>query len=137
MPSIAADSSVLYAAFDITDRNHRRATGFLAGARATLVANLPVLTEVSHLLRKSRETQCAFLRFATSALDIDRETASDLPRIVEIMAKYSVRPADFADASLVAMCERQGIEAIVTLDKDFDVYQLDNGKQLRNVFRLD
>lgn len=135
MPSIAADSSVLYAAFDATDRNHRRATGFLAGARATLMTNLPVLTEVANLLRKSRETQRGFLTFATHALAIDQQTAADLPRTVAIMSKYADLPADFADASLIAMCERLGIDMIATLDKDFDVYQLNTGNRLRNVFR--
>jgi len=135
MPSVAADSGVLYAAFDSTDRNHHRASGFLAQSRATLVTNLPVLTEVSYMLRKSRETQRGFLKFATNALDIDRDTASDLSRIVEIMAKYEDLPADFADASLVVLCERRGIEEIATLDKDFDVYLLENGRHLRNIFR--
>ena len=65
---------------------------------------------------------------------IDRETAPDLPRIIEIMKKYSDLPADFADASLLAMCERRGIREVATLDKDFDVYRTADRKRLRNVF---
>ena len=135
MPSIATDSSVLYAAFDATDRHHRRAVQFLAEVRERLVTNPPVLTEVSHMLRKSGETQCSFLRFADSALGMDGGTGGDLPRIVDIMTKYSNLPADFADAALLAMCERLGVEAIATFDKDFLVYRLANGNTLRNVLQ--
>ena len=66
---------------------------------------------------------------------IDRDTGSDLPRITEIMAKYADLPADFADAALVAMCERLGISAIATLDRDFDVYRLHDEKAFDNVLR--
>ena len=54
-------------------------------------------------------------------LMIDGETAPDLPRIIEIMKKYADLPADFADASLVALCERRGIDTVATLDRHFDV----------------
>ena len=51
------------------------------------------------------------------------------------MAKYADLPADFADAALVAMCERLGISAIATLDRDFDVYRLHDEKAFDNVLR--
>ena len=56
------------------------------------------------------------------------------PRIIEIMGKYADLPADFADASLLALCERAGIDRIATLDRDFAVYRLRNRKRLVNVF---
>ena len=135
MPSVAVDSGVLYALFDASDRHHRRAAGFLDRPGTTFVTNIPAMTEVVYLLRYSHEAQLAFLSFAGEALEIDEQTAASLPRIVEIMAKYRDLPADFADASLVGMCERRGITDIATLDKDFDVYQLPTGHKLRNVFR--
>jgi hypothetical protein len=135
MPSVAVDSSILYALFDASDRQHRRAASFLERPDATLVTNVPVMTEVVYLLRYSREAQHAFLSFAGEALEIDEHITSSLPRIVEIMEKYTDLPADFAGASLIAMCERRGVAQIATLDKDFDVYQLSTGETLRNVFR--
>lgn len=134
MPSVAVDSSIFYAMFDASDRQHYRAAEFLAKPTAKLVTTLPVVTEVVYLLDFSTDAQLAFLNFADDAIEMDENTASDLPRIVEIMAKYADLPADFADASLVALCERRGIEAIVTLDKDFDIYRLANGRVLSNVF---
>jgi predicted nucleic acid-binding protein len=56
------------------------------------------------------------------------------PRIVEIMRKYADLPADFADAALVAMCERRGIGSVASLDRHFDVYRTADRKRLRNVF---
>jgi len=52
------------------------------------------------------------------------------------LKKYDDLPADFADASLVAMCERRGIAEVATLDSDFDVYRTADRKHLRNVFFL-
>jgi predicted nucleic acid-binding protein len=76
-----------------------------------------------------------FLTWAAGALEIDQQTVGDLPRIIEIMTKYADLPADFADASLVALCERRGIASVATLDKHFDVYRTRDRKRLRNVFR--
>ena len=50
------------------------------------------------------------------------------------MRKYADLPADLADASLVAMCERRGIAAVATLDQHFDVYRTVDRRRLRNVF---
>ena len=99
----------------------------------SLVTTLPVVTEVVYLLSYSIAAQLAFLNFADDAVEMDENTASDLPRIVEIMAKYADLPADFADASLVALCERRDMGAIA-IDKDFLVYRMANGRPLRNVF---
>lgn len=135
MPSVAVDSGVLYALFDASDRQHLRAARLLEKPNATFVTNLPVMTEVVYLLRYSSGAQLAFLHFASEGLELDEHTTACLPRIMEIMAKYADLPADFADASLVAMCERRGIGEIATLDTDFDVYRLATGDKLRNVFR--
>ena len=53
------------------------------------------------------------------------------------MEKYEDLPADFADASLLALCERRGIETIASFDKDFDVYRTKGRKRLRNVLARD
>jgi len=99
-----------------------------------MITNLPVIGEVLFLLGFSVDAQTDFLAWAVGALDIDGETASDLPRIIEIMKKYADLPADFADASLVALCERRGIDTVATLDKHFDVYRTSTRKQLKNAF---
>jgi hypothetical protein len=46
----------------------------------------------------------------------------DLRRAIDIIDKYADLPADFADATLVAVAERLEIRDIVTFDSDFDIY---------------
>ena len=135
MKSVAIDSSVLYALFDAGDRAHAQAVRFLAQPSQLLITSVPVLTEVIYLLDYSVDTQQAFLVWAHQSLDIDDAAGRELPRIAEIMKKYADLPADFADAALVAMCERRNIDQIATLDRDFDVYRLTDKTPMTNVFR--
>jgi uncharacterized protein len=58
----------------------------------------------------------------------------DLPRLAAIMKKYGDLPADLADASLVALCERRGVTTVASIDSDFDVYRLPKGRRFENVF---
>ncbi len=115
------------------DRHHHgEAVAFFAGLRDPLVTNMVVIAEVTALL--AQRFQADFLDWATGALEIDEQTVGDLPRIVAIMRKYADLPADFADASLVAMCERRNIASVATLDRHFDVYRTVDRRRLRNVF---
>ena len=93
-----------------------------------------MITEVTHLLDFSPLAMADFLAWV-QICDIDMATNEDLPRIIKIMAKYADLPADFADASLVALCERRGIQQIATLDSDFDVYRIDGRNEFVNVFK--
>lgn len=106
----------------------------MQGDLGQIITNLPVISEVMFLLGFSVDAQTDFLAWARNALDVDGETASDFPRIIEIMKKYADLPADLADASLVALCERRGIETVATLDKHFDLYRTSARKRLTNAF---
>lgn len=134
MPSIAVDTGPLVALFNRRDNYHASALAFFRTTRGPFVTNVAVLTETAHLLSFSTKAVRDALNWASVAFDIDANTSSDLPRIVEIMAKYDDLPADFADASIVAICDRLGIKAIATLDKDFEVYRLAGGEILLNAF---
>src|ERR1700719_5404255 len=100
------------ALFDRNDRHHRRAVEFVRTCQSRLVTNLPVLTEATFLLRFSVEAQRDLLWWAHNSMDIDQATASDLPTIIALLDRYSDMPADFADASLVAMAERLNLSRV-------------------------
>jgi uncharacterized protein len=134
VPSVAVDTGPLVALFDKDEREHATAKEFVDRTAARLVTNLAVITEALFLLGFSTQVQTDFLEWAIAGLEVDRDTADDLPRIVAIMRKYHDLPADFADASIVAMCERCGIAEVATLDSHFDVYRTADRKHLRNVF---
>lgn len=134
MRSIVVDAGPLIALFDRDDRHHRRAVEFIRNCRSRLVTNLPVLTETAFLLRFSVAAQRDFLEWAYRALDIDAGTAADLPRIAALLEKYQDMPADFADASLVALAERLTITRVASIDRHFAVYRLPGRRRFENVF---
>ena len=134
MSSIVVDAGPLIALFDRDDRYHSRAVEFVRTCRSALVTNLAVLTEATFLLRFSVEAQRDLLLWCHDALEIDIGTAGDLPRIAVLIEKYRDLPADFADASLVAMAERLGLSRVASLDKNFAVYRAVGKRAFDNVF---
>jgi uncharacterized protein len=94
------------------------------------------LTEATFLLRFSVEAQRDLLSWAHRALDIDQGTAADLPRIASLLDKYRDMPADFADASLVALAERLNLSRVASVDSDFAVYRTLGRRAFENVFLL-
>ena len=98
------------------------------------MTNVAVLTEVTFMLNFTEGLPAQFLDWAAKALVIDQHTDGDLPRIATILRKYNDLPADFADAALLAMCERRDITQIATLDGDFNVYRTTKRRTLKNVF---
>ena len=133
MPAVLVDSGPLIALFDASDRHHAAAVRFIRSHQGPLVSNVAVLTEVCHLLDFSVEAQQDFLKWAQDALELDALTHRDLSRIREIIAKYADLPADFTDASLVALAERRDLFAVATVDRDFTVYRAATRRRFRNV----
>ena len=134
MKSIVIDSGPLIALFDRSDDWHQLAISFLSGKPGRLITNLPVITEVTYMLDFSPATQRDFLGWAEQALNIDQHTVDDLPRIRTVLEKYQDLPADFADASLVALCERLGHFDVASVDKDFSVYRSQSKRYFNNLF---
>lgn len=98
-----------------------------------MVTNIAVLTKVLHLLG-GVDNQIKALELAADAFEIDAATPADLDRITAIMRKYRDRPADFTDASLVALAERLKTDLVASADRDFDIYRTANNMPLRNTF---
>jgi predicted nucleic acid-binding protein len=132
---IVIDSGPLIALFDKDDQYHHQALEFIRKLKGELITNYAVLTEVSHLLDFSTRVQIDFLRWVfdggVSVVDI---ITDDLARIIELTEKYSDLPMDFADASLVVLCERMAIRDIASIDKDFGVYRTRDRVAFRNLF---
>lgn len=134
MRAIAIDTGPLVALFDGADKHHRAALQFVQRASGLFVTNIAVLTETAVMLDFSSTLPSEFLDWAAKVLVIDQHTDTDLTRIAAIMRKYSDLPADFADAALLAMCERREITEIATVDRDFNVYRISKRGALKNVF---
>lgn len=134
---IVLDAGPLIALFDGSDRYHQAAVQFIRDTRQPLVTNPVVLAEACWVLDFSVDAQLDCLRWAHLALRIDQHTGRDLPRINAIIDKYRDLPADFADASLVALCERLNCFDVASVDADFTIYRSAGKRAFRNRFLAD
>ena len=138
LAAVAVDSGPLVALFDRDDPAHERALAWMQRFSGRLVSTLAVVTEVVYLLDFSPQVQVNFLRWlARGALALQQLSETDFERIAEVMDKYHDLPADFADATLIAVCERLDIREVASLDSDFDIYRFRKRIRFRNVFPQD
>lgn len=126
---ILLDTGPLVAAFDPSDENHASCVRALRTLDAHLVTTNPVLTEAFHLLSRSRRGPSRlsdYLLDGPVAVRPLRER--DLRRSLQLMSQYWDTPMDFADASLVAIGERSGIDRVFTMDRrHFATYRMRRG----------
>jgi hypothetical protein len=134
--STLIDAGPLIALFDRDDKYHQKIVAFLKDQLPQLVSTWPVLTEVAHLLDFNVNAQLDFLRWVhRGGLDIHQLSVHNLERIGALTNAYRDRPMDLADASLIVTAEHRGIEEIISIDRDFDIYRTRNRTYVRNVFR--
>ncbi len=92
----------------------------------------PVLTEAAWLLRKEPGGMTAIGGLIASGLvklvELD-ETA--LAWVIAFMDRYASAKAQMADAALMYIAEREGIDTVFTLDRrDFSIYRTTDGRAL-------
>ncbi len=125
MRSALVDANVLVGYLDEDDALHELSIEGLGAAIGRMTTTWPVVAEAAHLLGRRgwshQESLLAMIDEGTMA--IAPLTREDAPRLKALMAKYRDRPMDLADASLMRVAERDGIETIVTMDRDFQFYR--------------
>jgi predicted nucleic acid-binding protein len=131
----AVDAGPLVALFDRSDQHHPKALEFMENFEGEFISTVAVVTEVAYLLDFSVAAQADFIDWLSAgAIELVHLGTGDLERIAVLIAQYADLPMDFADASLVAVCERQGIRQVATLDSDFHIYRLDGKDSFINIF---
>jgi uncharacterized protein len=141
---VLCDSGPLAALFNRRDTYHQAALDYfkLNGARVRLLTTWEVISEVMYFLDFSAHAQSDLLLWLHEAATLDRlRIASlsipDLPGLSAMMLKYSDRPMDLADASLVWLANSTGVVDIITIDRaDFAVFRTNKRKAFKNVFDL-
>jgi hypothetical protein len=123
---ILIDAGPLVALLHRDDQDHARCVAALRSVRTTLATTWPPLTEAIYLLSFSAEAQDALLemveRGAVRVLPIEE---ADIPRVRGLIRKYRNLPMGLADATLVRVAEREGIQQVFTLDRrDFTTYRV-------------
>ncbi len=134
--TILIDAGPLIALFDKDDNYHKEMVTFIKNKKYKFVTTIAVLTEVSHMLDFNVQVQILFFEWVAKEGVILHEIGqNDIARIIELTKKYSDRPMDFADATLVIAAEKTGINAIISIDADFDIYRLPKKSKIENVFK--
>ncbi|TDO94052.1 hypothetical protein DFR79_10417 [Halanaerobium saccharolyticum] len=135
MKNTLVDAGPLIALFDKDDIYHQQILEFLKSYNCHLYTTWPVITETLHMLSFSTEVQLDFLnwldRGGLRVLNFDQRV---LKRVISLTKKHNDSPVDFADASLVALAEREDIKDIISIDSDFDVYKTKKNTFLNNIF---
>ncbi len=134
---ILVDSGPLVALFDPKDGDHDRVVSVLKKISRPLMTTIPVLTEAFHLLGPGTRGAAALQQFVLDGgLTAWFLSAGSLIRVFELMERYSDRPMDLADGSLVAAAEALRTMNILTLDRnDFAIYRAQIGRRLK-AFRV-
>ena len=116
-----------------SDQHHEVCVDQLRKLTAPLCTCWPVLTEAAWLLRAYPASLAKLLSsFSGSLLRLLVLEESDLTGIAAILKKYSGLKLQLADASLVHLANREGIDTVFTLDRrDFGIPRLGTRKKLR------
>lgn len=137
---VLIDAGPLIALYNSGDKYHVQIWDFFKQINRGLVTTEPCIAEAMYNFRR----ECGYhawkiqnelikdLRFGLPRLEPLQY--ADLKRIAELNEKYNDRPGDFADLSLVAISERLEIDAIITLDDDFDVYRRFRDQPFNRIF---
>lgn len=126
MAAVLVDAGVLVRCLDPHDPGHADAVASLKRAPGKPWTTWPAVTEAAHLLgREYPAGRDALLGMVEDgSIVLARLDADDAPRLRQLMAKYHDLPMDLADATLVRVAEREGIDTILTFDRrDFKVYR--------------
>jgi len=134
--SILIDAGPLIALFDKDDKYHEKIIEFIKNKKFKFITTSAVITEVSYMLNFNIEVQILFFEWIMKeGVLIHEIQQNDIARIVELTKKYRDRPMDFADATLVVVAEKTGINQIISIDSDFDIYRLPKKVRIENIFR--
>ena len=129
------DTGAIVALVNRSDRHHGRAAEWFASVRGGLLTTEAVVTETAYLLAAAPAHQRAALHWVQrvrAAGMLDVEAVADHSVLAAIIQRYANLPCDYADATLIALAERTGVNAIATIDqRDFSVYRIKGRKRFR------
>lgn len=133
--TVLIDTGPLIALFDRDDKYHTSIVEFIKNTNYRFISTAAVLTETMYMLDFNTAVQLNFLEWIMKEGVIIHEIKqSNIKRIIDLTKKYSDRPMDFADATLVIVAEERGIRQIISIDSDFDIYRLYNKMKIENIF---
>jgi uncharacterized protein len=129
---VLVDTGPVVAILLESDEHHKACVDQLHHIRGPLLTCWPVITEAAWLLRAYPQAIRRLLSsFHGRPFELVPLGETDLTGIAAILVKYAALGIQLADASLVHLANREGIEMMFTLDRrDFSVLRLAHGKKL-------
>ena len=129
---VLVDSGPIVAILSESDEHHQACVGELRRIRGPLLTCWPVVTEAAWLLRAYPLAIARLLSsFHGAPFELVPLDEADLSGVAAILARYKGLGIQLADASLVHLANREGIETMFTLDRrDFGVLRLNRGRKL-------
>lgn len=93
----------------------------------------PVITEAAYLLRRRPDEREHLLSMVRNGdLSLLTLTEEDVDAVQRIFAKYYDHQIDLADACLLHLADREGIDAIFTIDRrHFEMFRRTDGTSLQ------
>jgi len=133
-PRGLVDTGAILALLDRKDRWHGLCTLAFEKLPLPLATSAAVLAELFHLLDGPHEFAAAWGFLRSGAVTVLPIGDGDLPALEALMDRYSDRPMDFADATLVHLARREELITIFTVDhSDFETYRIEGKRQFRIV----
>lgn len=138
MKRVLADTGPIVAILSRRDQHHKVCVEALREMPGPLFTCWPVITEAAWLLRRDANAIQQLLNSIDAGLfEMLTLTSADARPISAIMKKYRDIRIQLADAALVHLAARDGVDTVFTLDRrDFALYRLPRGKALRVLPRL-
>jgi len=138
MRRVLADTGPIVAILSRRDQYHKTCVEALRDMPGPLFTCWPVITEVAWLLRRdSNAIQQLLGSIDIGLLEMLTLTTADAKPIAAIMKKYRDIRIQLADASLVHLAARDGLDTVFTLDRrDFSAYRLPRGRAFRIIPEL-
>jgi predicted nucleic acid-binding protein len=137
MRHVLVDTGPIVAILSRRDQFHRSCVEALREMPSPLFTCWPVITEAAWLVRHDANAVQKLLDSVSGGLfELVVLDADDAKPIASIMKKYRDIRIQLADAALVHIAARDGLDTIFTLDqRDFSVYRLPRGKTFRIIPR--
>ena len=137
MRRVLVDTGPLVAILSSVDQHHGSCVETLRHLPGPLLSCWPVITEAAWLLRAHPKAIQQLLRSIDSGfLELLSLGGKEATAIAKVVKRYEDMRPQLADAALVYLADREGIDTIFTLDRrDFSVYRSARKRPFRIVPR--